>query len=464
MLIGISEKIFCSHNSPRTCFVDFLNSFTCNHSRQYHTGVCNLTADYENAHLDIAYLQKDFDKYCITVKRKKVSLKATRNYRQLFHLSFKAYQTNYVKPTQISNKSKKPSCGSFLMLSDEVQLMILKYLDLTSLCCMSQVNRHFNTLTRDSTLYTCLNVRNVRKADYICDIFCYFKSRCKKLQRLDLTSSAFPVGAFVEFLKVCSKRLTHLKLNRCFLRHSYIDYDPVFKIISETCKNLKELDLEFGCAEISNKALLFLKELEGLEYLNLRGTHTEASVLCKILEKNRRIRALHINNVKDIDTVLIELKNFCPDLEILNLHKAHHLTSRGINALAECRNLRKVDLRFNYAGDTADNLRRLLSSCQRLEYIYLSHIFLDDFNLKSLTLGKNLKELHFFWVALDDERPDQFSIIFERCSKLQKLRFYDCNTSDLWINDWKKRYPHVSMLSTSRKDGLSSDIIRLFSS
>ncbi|XP_071566470.1 F-box/LRR-repeat protein 4-like, partial [Temnothorax nylanderi] len=88
MLIGTSELIL--PRNPEESLTDLLKRLNCMYS--HHEDVHNLTANYENAHLDIDHLQKNFPGHCIICKRK-----------------------------------------------DEVILEILKHLDLKTLCLMNQM-------------------------------------------------------------------------------------------------------------------------------------------------------------------------------------------------------------------------------------------------------------------------------------------------------------------------------------
>ncbi|XP_024887992.1 F-box/LRR-repeat protein 17-like [Temnothorax curvispinosus] len=114
-----------------------------------------------------------------------------------------------------------------------------------------------------------------------------------------------------------------------------------------------------------------------------------------------------------------------------------------INALANCKNLRTVDLEImDYPRvHFDDSLSRLLSSCQLLEEIYLNNIVLTDRNLKLLAECKNLKRLHLKNVEF--VTPDNVSIILEQCSKLQKLFLEVHNISRNLIRQWRKSHPHV---------------------
>jgi len=100
------------------------------------------------------------------------------------------------------------------------------------------------------------------------------------------------------------------------------------------------------CRQIDNKGFLYLKNLRKLKHLDLSNTQINAQTLYKILQKNQEMRELHLERFQtDIDMVAIELKNLCQNLEVLNLKNAYKLTTQGTKALADCKNLRKVELK-----------------------------------------------------------------------------------------------------------------------
>lgn len=103
-------------------------------------------------------------------------------------------------------------------------------------------------------------------------------------------------------------------------------------------------------------------------------------------------------------------------------------------------------LPYNKIGnDLHTALNGLFSSCQHLEEIHLYDTILIDNNLKLLAQCKNLKHLYLYRVKLEISK---YSIIFEQCSKLQKFYFVYCNIRDKVFNEWKKRYPHISIYYT----------------
>ncbi|XP_024869500.1 F-box/LRR-repeat protein 4-like [Temnothorax curvispinosus] len=254
---------------------------------------------------------------------------------------------------------------------------------------------------------------------------------------------------FVNFLDNCGRRLTHLRFRDC----DSVDNSVLLKI-SEICKNLKELDLN-GCIRINDKGFSYLERLNALEHLNFCNLYIKAQRVCKILQKNQWMRELYLedlyifelmkladSNRRNLDVVAIELKNSCRDLEVISL-RCSKFTSQGIDALADCKNLRKLYLPL-YPIDE-DSLSRLLSSCQRLEVVYLAYITLTDRILKLLTGCQNLEELHLFHVKRATYK--NLSIIMEQCPKLQKFHLIWCDVSrnNYKINEWKKEYSHVSV-------------------
>ncbi|XP_024875244.1 F-box/LRR-repeat protein 4-like isoform X2 [Temnothorax curvispinosus] len=329
MLIGTSKLIL--PRNPEESLTDLLKRLNYMYSR--HEDVHNLTANYENAHLDIDHLQKNFPEHCVICK----SDVENSFYKNNFGNEKTSALLRKVIPDYMNriDESKELSPDSFSAFSDEVILEILKHLDLKTLCLMNQVNKRFNNLTRDPLLYTRLDMRNICCPTYFYNILCYFTPRCKYLRQLDLASCNFSSSHFVQFLENCGRHLTHLRFT-CISLESHND---VLLKISEICKNLKELELdELDEFTIGDKGLSCLENLESLEKLALYSPEIKVQCLCKILQKNKRMRELilecHLRSKERFpgDTVAIELGNSCRDLQEISLYG---ITSKGINALAD---------------------------------------------------------------------------------------------------------------------------------
>ncbi|XP_011689031.1 PREDICTED: uncharacterized protein LOC105450742 [Wasmannia auropunctata] len=457
MLIGTSELIL--PRCPKENLSNLLGSMW-QHIRTYR----------EDPHSNVLQLQKNFDKYCIICKSDTIEsfhesklgyeqvsqqmAPEVPSFRQGYLHRFLKNCLNYkmcvkdVKPPSDESKEIISACN-FSTLSDEVILEILKNLDVTSLSRMSRVNKRFNNLSRDPLLYKCLNLRNIHLTymhTSICQFFDYFAPRCKRILQLDLAYCEFFAPEFREFIKTCCRHLTHLRLSHC----DYV-FNSNLRDISEICKNLKELDLNY-CGCISNEGILHLKNLQFLESLQLaRIPRLQTKTLCDVLQKNRQMRNLNLANTRlNIDTVAIELKN-CFNLERLNLMDCS-FTSQGIDALADCKNLKEINFSSCKIIDSSDNggvLYRLFSSCQRLEKVDLSKFeFITKRDLETLALCKNLKYLNL--VSLDSVTPDICSQFFTKCSKLIEIDLTFCeNISQSLVDQWNEILNTKKMTSHS---------------
>ncbi|TGZ57751.1 F-box/LRR-repeat protein 4, partial [Temnothorax longispinosus] len=169
------------------------------------------------------------------------------------------------------------------------------------------------------------------------------------------------------------------------------------------------------------------------------------------------------------------LRNSCPDLEIIDL-SGNIITSQGIHALAECKNLRKLTMieinifaPAGYCIIDKHSLHRLFSSCQRLEEVNLMDFYSvgcpDDFYVHDddLTLCKNLRQLYL------GGGISSFAIL-EQCPKLQTiyvLRYWSNDTHDrqAFVAQAKEKYPHVSILKYQKEfdhddEGYEDDVGR----
>ncbi|XP_024893066.1 F-box/LRR-repeat protein 4-like [Temnothorax curvispinosus] len=372
MLIGTS-KLVRPKNYDKS-LTNLLKEINCMYF-SHHENIHNLTADFKNAHLDIDYLQRHFSEYCIIMEYckngsyiRRVS-KGSILRENLMHknVSLEVIRhSNCAKRIKLSSdESKELSRCNIFDLPDEILLIILKNLDLMTLCRLNRVNKRFNYLIRDPRLYTRLNIHCSPFAKYsvnfrldmaerdMSNIFCYFTSRCKYLQQLDLTKSIFSVEDFNNFLDNCGRRLTHLRLGYC----RSINNLALLKI-SEICVNLKELNLDY-CHRIDDEGFSYLEKLNGLEHLNLCNAHAlKAECLYKILQKNQRMREVNLENSLYMRTTpatqLYKFINLCPNLEVIRLED-RILTSQDYDVLVDCKNLRKVYLPRQYTLLLLDN-------------------------------------------------------------------------------------------------------------
>ncbi|XP_024885134.1 uncharacterized protein LOC112463169 [Temnothorax curvispinosus] len=345
----------------------------------------NLTPDHEAAHLDIVQLQKKFSKYCVICKSNTASSFNTRKFGRK-------------------------------QISQEIDVARSK-------------QRYRNPFIKRGIYRNYLLRHHPNYAKLIKDIELY--SNEYKEQSCSSFSTLPDEIVLIIFKNLDIRSLCLLDVSFCN-DQQYDSYNRQYK------------PLEFSC----------LENLEFLEDLNLREMSIETETLCKILQKNRRMRNLNLStccdpstSYKDRDAVAIQLGNSCPDLEIIDLAGCG-ITSRGIKALAECKNLRKLNISYtNYFGGTDQvSLRRLFSSCQLLEKVNLLNLK-GNFG-EPLTLCKNLKQI---LLDVPIENADSFAI-FEQCPKLQTiyLQYERYNTTNGHLVALKEKYPHLSIYEYSR--------------
>ncbi|XP_011881114.1 PREDICTED: F-box/LRR-repeat protein 4-like isoform X2 [Vollenhovia emeryi] len=379
MLIGTS-KLILSKNTEGI-FTSILKNV-----KGQHLITDNLTPIDKRAHRDIRRLRKNFSYYCTIYTS---------------HLHSNYARIRKCSKLSLDSSKKLTHCG-FSTLPDEMILKILKYLDIRSLCHMSTMNKRLNDLTRDGSLFKCLNLVNLRHMSsmHIDNIISYFTSRCKYLQKLDIASSDIFSLELENLLEICI-----LDLSCC-----------IFEDL---------LDESILPADIT-------------------------LCVCKILQRNPRIRELNLSSGNppledffyvylNVDSIAIQLRDSCADLEILNILDCS-ITSLGIDALAECKNLRKLSIENVLIDESIepigeDSLRRLFSACQRLEEIKLEN-FHDNVG-ELLTLCKNLKEVHL------EVLPLNVLTLPLQCPKLQKIYFVEGDEE--LIHRMEQEYPHVSL-------------------
>jgi F-box/leucine-rich repeat protein 4 len=106
---------------------------------------------------------------------------------------------------------------------------------------------------------------------------------------------------------------------------------------------------------------------------------------------------------------------------------------------------------FSYSGHTTgygETFRKLFSSCQRLEKVFLAAFRgLTDRDLKELTLCKHLKQLDLLGaLSLTSEICYKFLL---NCPELEVIDLSFCdNISDSQIEQWRQVYPHVAIKRT----------------
>ncbi|XP_024877351.1 uncharacterized protein LOC112458137 [Temnothorax curvispinosus] len=388
---------------------------------QYLWGSCklfdryNTTRDYENAHLDILDLQKEFFKYCVIYKSDIATNfhKSKLAHKQVFRKedvpsSKQGYVNhpllrnhwNYVKfieDIKLSSGESKEQRDSFSTLSDEIILMILKYLDIRSFCRMSKVNKRLNNLTQDSFFFKCLNLRNLKKVYYKDSFFCYnkilfyFASKCKYLQQLDFTESCISVPNFVNFLQSCSDCLTHLRLSSC----RFVDELSLLNIL-EICKKSK--NFLFKCLNLRNlkkeyskdssfcydKILFyFASKCKYLQQLDLTRSCISATDFVNFLQScGDCLTHLRLKDCEFVDELcLLKILEICKNLKVLDLSYCVILEGmdQEVSSVENLEFLEKLDLEGSLI--TTESLCKILQKTRRMLLLH-REVFMPSLNAR----------------------------------------------------------------------------------
>ncbi|KYN17326.1 F-box/LRR-repeat protein 4, partial [Trachymyrmex cornetzi] len=157
--------------------------------------------------------------------------------------------------------------------------------------------------------------------------------------------------------------------------------------------------------------------------------------LCRMSRVNK-----HFNNLAQ-DHLLYTSLNLKPYWHVIKKKALYYLAPRckylrrldlswcqGIDALADCKNLREVD--FGWCGSTTghgNSFRRLFSSCQHLEKVFLTSVR----GLTERTLSLTAEICH---------------AIFMNCPKLEMIDLSFCdNIADCSIQQWQQIYTHIAI-------------------
>ncbi|KYN17223.1 F-box/LRR-repeat protein 4 [Trachymyrmex cornetzi] len=217
----------------------------------------------------------------------------------------------------------------------------------------------------------------------------------------------------------------------------------------------------FYCYGINDDGFSYLENLKFLEYLNVNETHITTETLCKILRRNTRMRHLYIGGEDENlnpDKIVMELRNSCPDLESIklrynrNVHaRLNILTSKGINDLAGCKNLREMYLDWChnniifFSNCSGASFFRVFSSCQHLERVSLYYCEgLTERDIRALALCKNLKKLDLTGI-LRCVTSEICHTIFMNCHKLEMINLRYSNIAKCLILQWQQKYTHITI-------------------
>ncbi|KAL0130740.1 hypothetical protein PUN28_002395 [Cardiocondyla obscurior] len=301
-------------------------------------------------------------------------------------------------------RKRKPSVegeDKFNVLSDEIILMILKWLPKKCLVRSMLVCKRWCQIARDEALWTRLDlgskvlgegtlgyilprgvqILRLAQAEIADSVFCegsevLMESYISKLQYLDLSMAVMSPVGLAMLLSKC-KYLKKLSLEKCVVNRDCC------KAISQN-KELEVLNLTM-CENIDMECIMDLIKLKCLTALNMAWCSLDndcMTVFCKMLPKS--ITRLNIAGCRKTltDENVKDLSKRCPDIIELDLSDCAMLTMNTVHNLLNFSKLEHLSLSRCY-------------SIPQSAYIRLAHmpclLYLDVFGLMSDSVLKLLQ-------------------------------------------------------------------------
>ncbi|XP_031627657.1 F-box/LRR-repeat protein 4 [Contarinia nasturtii] len=338
-------------------------------------------------------------------------------------------------------------------MPSEILLKICSYLDLLSLCRMSQTCRKFHQVARDPSLYTELNLMpfwDVVDASVINT----FKQRCRFLKKIDLSwcglFNNLTSSDFNDFIRHCGKQVTHLRLNSVkFLSSNSLE------TVGMICDNLKELSLRnASISRVTGNPFGCFKNLERLDLFRVEIAEQQITLM---LENNPNLR--HINlafSQANMDQVATTISRCNLHIQSIDMWKSRGLSSTGLRALAaSCSELEEVDFGWCLRDEASpgESLLKLLKGCPNLKKLFLAAIRgLNDRDLENIAnLCPNLEQLDLLGVM--GISTEKCYLILNQCPKLKLIDLSFCvHLDDAQISIWKETFNVTIKRSFVRTD------------
>ncbi|XP_051121708.1 F-box/LRR-repeat protein 4 [Andrographis paniculata] len=195
-------------------------------------------------------------------------------------------------------------------------------------------------------------------------------SNCDNLEELDLQGCTNITDSGLTALVHGCKRLKHLDLNKCS-NIGDVGVSSVSRACSSSLVTLKLLD----CYKIGDESLMSLAEYcKNLETVIIGGCRNISDESIKSLASscNASLKNLRMDwciNISDVSLDCIFL--LCRSLEVLDIGCCEEVTDAAFEVLGndDCKLNLKILRASNCRKITVHGIRKLLKSCQALEYL-----------------------------------------------------------------------------------------------
>lgn len=339
-------------------------------------------------------------------------------------------------------------------LPNEILIRILDYLDIDDLCRARRINKLFNQLAKDPSLYTSINLQPFCKVLYD-DSILNISKNCSALQILDLSwigpNNQISTSAICSFLRNIPNVVV-LRLSSCQMLAS-----SVLETIAIYCSNLQLLDISY-CNNSLQLCVSWLTTLKMLKYIDFTHTLISTSELVVLLKKLNDLEWLFLGspaliadqdcvinclcnkpsgNLKGIDLwywdkisyctitqfllihgqsiveinlgwclgigitdILPFIASYCPNIKVLILTAHHETTDAGLISLSSsCPYLEQLDI-LGSRHITYIALEAVVNSCLHLTLLdvsYCNKISIDDVaHLKAIAPKISIKHVETY--------------------------------------------------------------------
>ncbi|XP_065339884.1 F-box/LRR-repeat protein 4 [Cloeon dipterum] len=383
-------------------------------------------------------------------------------------LSSSEYSSNTSSVTNSSSEEDEDQeLNAFETLPYEVVIKIFSYLDLKSLCRCCIVSKRFESVAKDLTLYSAVNLKShwnlVNESALRC-----LALRCTRLQALDLSwcnsKSNFEM-AFIKLISHCGVTLKILRLNSCKFITSHCLAE-----IADTCYQLEELSLRKILPPYKSlTGWHVLSELTALKYLDLYHVPINTQELMSFLPSLTKLEHLNLGSCAasrltqlNMDIVAESLAKNNRNLRSIDMWRSHlSITSIGIKYLSRCNKLEEVDLGWAEIETLGDCIQELAKHCPKLKKIFVPAMRgLTDRDINALINNCPLLE-QVDVLGIRNISPE---ICFRLLTQCHNMRLFDVSYCDkitrAHVALWRVQFPHVSIkqCTYSRPDSIENFI------
>uniref|UniRef100_A0A182WK41 S-phase kinase-associated protein 2 n=1 Tax=Anopheles minimus TaxID=112268 RepID=A0A182WK41_9DIPT len=302
------------------------------------------------------------------------------------------YEESFFLYRKEHNRAAVGDDNPFDLLSDEVLLHILKWLPKKTLLSCGQVNRRFNRVTKDETLWQRLDLSN---RSLQCNGLIEVLSRGVVVFRLAQTCIADPIpDNYLEFPQ--GIKVQFLDLSMCTISK------PTLRELLANCRALVKLSLENVpldggiCAEIAENRQLESLNLTMCSGIDVDGMHAMAKALTKLLSLNVSWTNLGLETVQQL------VKNLTPQIMHLNIAGCRSTLNDGDVAVLIKRCPKLVALDLSDCTLLTDGAIKILCKSRQIEYLSLSRCYnIPVSSYLNLSELKTLRFLDLFGLVSD---------------------------------------------------------------